>query len=240
MLTTPTPSTMVWNYSHYWGSFLSMNDSWTGCMSALGLLKQLGHFVPVWSSFLWIRPSLKHAGAGKSLLDIFCVHLRVPGTGEPGGLWSMRSHRDGHNWNDLAAAAAEYLGRTMVHFFRQNKSPSQKNTTVTFAHVIFVYMCGPWIGKGGRERDRECCVCKVSTHSHEIISDEEESEKDKYHMISLTCDICKNELLYKTDLHRMNLQLPVGIVSGGGYLASLVLTYTHGYIKNAWPKGPTG
>ena len=87
-----------------------------------------------------------------------------------------------------------------------------------------------------REEERETervSVCKVSTHSHEIISDEEESEKDKYHMISLTCDICRNELLYKTDLHRMNLQLPVGIVSGGGYLASLVLTYTHGYIKNA-------
>ena len=31
---------------------------------------------------------------------------RIPGTGEPGGLPSMRSHRVGHNWSDLAAAAA--------------------------------------------------------------------------------------------------------------------------------------
>ena len=31
---------------------------------------------------------------------------RVPGTGEPGGLPSMGSHRVGHDWNDLAAAAA--------------------------------------------------------------------------------------------------------------------------------------
>ena len=30
---------------------------------------------------------------------------RVPGTGEPGGLPSMGSHRVRHNWNDLAAAA---------------------------------------------------------------------------------------------------------------------------------------
>ena len=30
---------------------------------------------------------------------------RVPGTGEPGGLPSMGSHRVGHNWSDLAAAA---------------------------------------------------------------------------------------------------------------------------------------
>ena len=32
---------------------------------------------------------------------------RIPGMGEPGGLPSMGSHRVGHNWSDLAAAAAE-------------------------------------------------------------------------------------------------------------------------------------
>ena len=31
---------------------------------------------------------------------------RIPGTAEPGGLPSMGSHRLGHNWSDLAAAAA--------------------------------------------------------------------------------------------------------------------------------------
>ena len=31
---------------------------------------------------------------------------RIPGTGEPGGLPSMGSHRVGHNWSGLAAAAA--------------------------------------------------------------------------------------------------------------------------------------
>ena len=30
---------------------------------------------------------------------------RIPGTGEPAGLPSMESHRVGHNWSDLAAAA---------------------------------------------------------------------------------------------------------------------------------------
>ena len=30
---------------------------------------------------------------------------RIPGTGEPGGLPSMESHRVGHDWSDLAAAA---------------------------------------------------------------------------------------------------------------------------------------
>ena len=31
---------------------------------------------------------------------------RIPGTGEPGGLPSMEPHRVGHDWSDLAAAAA--------------------------------------------------------------------------------------------------------------------------------------
>ena len=30
---------------------------------------------------------------------------RIPGTGEPGGLLSLGSHRVGHDWSDLAAAA---------------------------------------------------------------------------------------------------------------------------------------
>ena len=31
---------------------------------------------------------------------------RIPGTGEPGGLPSLESHRVGHDWSDLAAAAS--------------------------------------------------------------------------------------------------------------------------------------
>ena len=34
---------------------------------------------------------------------------RIPGTGEPGGLLSMGSHRVRHDWSDLAAAAAVYI-----------------------------------------------------------------------------------------------------------------------------------
>ena len=34
---------------------------------------------------------------------------RIPGMGEPGGLLSMGSHRVGHDWSDLAAAAAILL-----------------------------------------------------------------------------------------------------------------------------------
>ena len=44
---------------------------------------------------------------------------RIPGTGEPGGLPSMGSHRVGHDWSDLAVAAvAEYI--------RANPTPKVK------------------------------------------------------------------------------------------------------------------
>ena len=33
---------------------------------------------------------------------------RIPGTGEPGGLPSLGSHRVGHDWGDSAAAAAKW------------------------------------------------------------------------------------------------------------------------------------
>ena len=38
---------------------------------------------------------------------------RIPGTGEPGWLLSMGSHRVGHDWRDLAAAAAADL-KTLI------------------------------------------------------------------------------------------------------------------------------
>ena len=37
---------------------------------------------------------------------------RIPGMEEPGGLPSMGWHRVGHNWSDLAAAAAEFRKNT--------------------------------------------------------------------------------------------------------------------------------
>ena len=40
---------------------------------------------------------------------------RIPGTGEPGGLPSMGSHRVGHDWSDLAAAAAAYITVLFTH-----------------------------------------------------------------------------------------------------------------------------
>ena len=44
---------------------------------------------------------------------------RIPGTGEPGGLPSMGSRRVGHDWSDLAAAAATdiYMYIYLIYLF---------------------------------------------------------------------------------------------------------------------------
>ena len=47
------------------------------------------------------RPLEKATASHSSVLA-----WRIPGTGEPGGLPSMGSHRVGHDWRDLASAAA--------------------------------------------------------------------------------------------------------------------------------------
>ena len=43
---------------------------------------------------------------------------RIPGTGEPGGLPSMGSHRVGHDCSDLAAAAAAAAGTNLVNHIK--------------------------------------------------------------------------------------------------------------------------
>ena len=41
---------------------------------------------------------------------------RIPGTGEPGGLLSLGSHRVGHDWSDLAAAAVDISFRFLFYY----------------------------------------------------------------------------------------------------------------------------
>ena len=55
---------------------------------------------------------------------------RNPGRGEPGGLLSMRLHRVGHDWSDLAAAAAacwwESLSKkVLVNLSNERKMPGK-------------------------------------------------------------------------------------------------------------------
>ena len=44
---------------------------------------------------------------------------RIPGTGEPGGLPSVGSHRVGHDWSDLAAAAAADQAGKLFWYYKE-------------------------------------------------------------------------------------------------------------------------
>ena len=55
---------------------------------------------------------------------------RIPGTGEPGGLLSLGSHRVGHNWSDLAAAAAA--------------AASDFNSIINWSHVYDHWLLRMW------------------------------------------------------------------------------------------------
>ena len=57
---------------------------------------------------------------------------RIPGMGKPGGLLSMWSHRVGHNWRNLAAAAA------VVVYICQPQSPN--SSCIYFVH-LWLYFC---------------------------------------------------------------------------------------------------
>ena len=57
-------------------------------------------------NLLWIKCLEKEMATHSSVLA-----WRIPGTGEPGGLPSMGSPRVGHDWSDLAAAAAILLDK---------------------------------------------------------------------------------------------------------------------------------
>ena len=53
---------------------------------------------------------------------------RTPGTGEPGGLPSMGSHRVGHDWSDLAAAAVNVLLQLTLLIPQQYYEPQSLRT----------------------------------------------------------------------------------------------------------------
>ena len=58
---------------------------------------------------------------------------RIPGTREPGGLRSMGSHRVGHDWSDLAAAAAaasRWGNSVSLHFREEKKETAGENWSV--------------------------------------------------------------------------------------------------------------
>ena len=86
----PTP-VLLPGKSHGWRSLI-------GCIHGVAKTgTRLSHF-----TFTFHFHALEKEMATHSTV----LAWRIPGMGEPGGLLFIGSHRVGHNWSDLAAAAA--------------------------------------------------------------------------------------------------------------------------------------
>ena len=68
------------------------------------MIKHLPAVQETWVQSLGQEDPLEEGMANHSSIPAW----RIPGTGEPGGLPSMRLHRVGPDWSDLAVAAAEF------------------------------------------------------------------------------------------------------------------------------------
>ena len=83
---------------------------------------------------------------------------RIPGTGEPGGLPSMRSHRVRHDWRDLAAAAAATWGGGGLVFQTNSKDSAwtwqflkwkrEKNFRESSRQEVKLYVNFHWVQTG--------------------------------------------------------------------------------------------
>ena len=61
---------------------------------------------------------------------------RIPGTGEPGGLPSMGWHRVGHDWSNLAAAAAALV--TLICLVALSEVPPFLNSRILSFTYLFI------------------------------------------------------------------------------------------------------
>ena len=79
----------------------------------------------------WVRHNFTftfHALEKEMATHSSVLAWRIPGTGEPGGLPSMGSHRVGHDWSDLAAVAAAWgaLSKYLLNCIRTIFKPPER------------------------------------------------------------------------------------------------------------------
>ena len=94
---------------------------------------------------------------------------RIPGTGEPDGLPSLGSHRVGHDWNDLAAAAADFalhIHRLCIHGFNQLWNLWMQRTHCTESLYIRDLSIHKGPGTNTLQISRDCHI--VITHRQRL------------------------------------------------------------------------
>ena len=84
---------------------------------------------------------------------------RIPGTGEPGGLLSLWLHRVGHDWSDLAAAAA--TAAAAISFSRRS---SQPRDWTQVSHIIgrFFIVWATWDSDNQEQSHRTSRLVRIN------------------------------------------------------------------------------
>ena len=93
---------------------------------------------------------------------------RIPGTGKPGGLPSMGSHRVGHDWSDLAAAAA--TAAAAMENSMEIQYGSVKSRPIISSH-IWVFTQKNWSGSR-----RDTCTPQVDCSGIQNSQDREATQ----------------------------------------------------------------
>ena len=69
---------------------------------------------------------------------------RIPGTGEPGGLPSMGSHRVGHDWSDLAAAEAAAAAESPGELVKEMPGHTIRFSGLVYLENVYLLQVPRW------------------------------------------------------------------------------------------------
>ena len=83
--------------------------------------------------------------------DSSVLAWRIPGTRESGGLPSMGLHRVGHDWSDLAAAAAASSLPPLTHELLQNPNLNYLFRALNLTHNL--------LNASNRQLVKDCWIC---------------------------------------------------------------------------------
>jgi len=131
---------------------------------------------------------------------------RIPGTEEPSGLLSMGSHRVGHDWSDLAAAAA--ADQIIVH--HGNFSPWSHLKSPYQGFSLFQSQVVKIIGKFQTRINIICCLLK-SHHVLQVLTE---------HASSSLHDKCKERSSFSNEISFICSVISMGFPGGSEGKAS--------------------
>ena len=147
---------ILWKLDFWWGPFTWMAGNAGSCLELVarehpmdgGVWRAAVHGVAMSRTRLSDFTFTFHFHASEKEMATHSSVLawRIPGMGEPGGLPSMGSHRVGHDWSDLAAAAEAFDWRPMpwrcrVTGFINFKGRNVKEVTIIQKNKTTIHTC---------------------------------------------------------------------------------------------------